>query len=84
MEGAMHTKVQRWGNSLAVRIPKAFAQGIGLEEDSPVEISTREGDLVISRITPPPFTLDQLLAGITDDNLHEEIAVDQVLGNEAW
>lgn len=80
----MQSKVQRWGNSLAVRIPKAFAQGIGLEEDSAVEISVNGTDLVISRITPLPFTLDGLLAQITDDNLHDEVAVDQVLGNEVW
>jgi antitoxin MazE len=57
----MQSKVQRWGNSLAVRIPRAFAQGIGLEEDSAVEISVNGTDLVISRITPRPFTLDGLL-----------------------
>jgi antitoxin MazE len=81
---SMQSKVQRWGNSLAVRIPKAFAQDIGIEEDSSVEISVAEGGLMISPKAPRPFTLKQLLAGITDENLHEEISTGPALGNEAW
>ena len=80
----MQSKVQRWGNSLAVRIPKAFAQDVGIEEDSSVEISITGRDLVISPRAPRPLTLEQLLEGITDENLHEEIATGPALGNEAW
>ena len=80
----MHSKVQRWGNSLAVRIPKAFAQDVGIAEDSAVEISVTGGDLVISPKAPRPFTLAQLLEGITDENLHEEISTGPALGNEVW
>lgn len=80
----MQSKVQRWGNSLAVRIPKAFAQDVGIEEDSSVEISITGRDLVISPRAPRPLTLEQLLKGITDENLHEEIAAGPALGNEAW
>lgn len=69
----MRSKIQRWGNSLAVRVPKAFALDIGIEEDTAIEISVRERGLVISRIEPGSFTLDQLLAQITDDNLHPEV-----------
>lgn len=80
----MESKVQRWGNSLAVRIPKAFARDIGIEEDSSVEISVTGRDLVISPRAPRSLTLEQLLEGITDENLHEEIATGPALGNEAW
>ena len=80
----MQSKVQRWGNSLAVRIPKAYAKGAGLEADSPVEISVSEGDLVISPVKTRTFTLKQLLAGITDENLHEEVTTSGPLGNEVW
>ena len=80
----MRTKVQRWGNSLAVRILKAFAKDMGLNEDTPVEIGVVEGDLVVS---PPParaFTLARLLAGVTDDNLHHEIDTGPAVGGEVW
>jgi antitoxin MazE len=84
MEAPMHSKVQRWGNSLAVRIPRIFAKDVGIEEDSLVEISVTGGELVISPRAPLPLTLEQLLEGITDENLHEEIATGPALGNEAW
>ncbi|HXU44007.1 MAG TPA: AbrB/MazE/SpoVT family DNA-binding domain-containing protein [Thermoanaerobaculia bacterium] len=80
----MHGKIQRWGNSLAVRIPKAFALGVGFDEDTPVEISVSDGDLVISALPTPVYTLEQLLAGITDENLHEEVATGPPVGNEVW
>lgn len=80
----MQTKVQRWGNSLAVRIPKAFAEDMGLREDTSVEIGVVEGDLVIS---PPParaFTLGMLLAQVTEENLHHEIETGPAVGGEVW
>jgi antitoxin MazE len=80
----MHAKVQRWGNSLAVRIPKVFAQDVGLEEDSPIEISVRKGEVVIASSPPPPLTLEALLNGITDENLHGEIDSGPAVGNEVW
>lgn len=80
----MHGKIQRWGNSLAVRIPRVYAKGVGFEEDTSVEISVNEGDIVISPRPAPAFTLEQLLAGITDENLHQEIATGPAVGNEVW
>jgi antitoxin MazE len=80
----MHAKVQRWGNSLAVRIPKVFAQDVGLEEDSPIEISVRRGEVVIASSPPPALTLEALLNGITDENLHGEINTGPAVGNEVW
>lgn len=80
----MQTRVQRWGNSLAVRIPKAFAEDAGLREDSPVEISLVEGDLVVSRSPAGAVTLASLLAGVTDDNLHGEVETGPAVGSEAW
>jgi antitoxin MazE len=80
----MQTKVQRWGNSLAVRIPKAFAEDMGLEENSPVDIGVVEGDLVVS---PPParaFTLARLLTEVTEDNLHHEVETGPAVGREVW
>lgn len=80
----MQAKIQRWGNSLAVRIPKAFAQDSGMVENSPVEMTVAGRDLIISPRAPRPFTLQQLLDGITDDNLHDEIPTGAPVGNEVW
>lgn len=80
----MHGKIQRWGNSLAVRIPSVFAKDAGFEAETSVEILVNEGNIVISPRPGPAFTLDQLLAGITDENLHEEIPTGPPVGNEVW
>lgn len=80
----MQSKVQRWGNSLAVRIPKVFALDVGLEEDAAVELSVRDGDLVISPAEPDSLTLEGLLSKITDDNLHREVETGPAVGNEVW
>ena len=80
----MRTKVQRWGNSLAVRIPKAFAEDVGIAENSQIEISLSDGDLVLSPARTPTFTLEGLLAGVTDDNLHQEVQTGPPVGNEVW
>ena len=80
----MLTRVQKWGNSLAVRIPKPFANEAGLEPDTPVEMSVVDGKIIVETVREPTLTLDQLLAQVTDDNLHREVDTGPTLGNEIW
>ena len=63
----MKTRVQKWGNSLALRIPKSFAAEAGLRANASVELSLAEGALVVQAVTPEPLTLNELLRGITDE-----------------
>jgi antitoxin MazE len=80
----MKTRVQKWGNSLALRIPKSFAAEAGLREDAPVDLSLVNGKLVIRPLAPEPLTLDELLRGVTDDNLHGEWDTGPAVGREVW
>ena len=80
----MHTRIQKWGNSLAIRIPKSFAAEVGLDQDSEVELSLVDGKLVLMPITRQPILLAALLAQITDDNLHSEVSTGDAVGNEGW
>lgn len=80
----MITRVQKWGNSLALRIPKSFAAEVGLQNDSSVEVSLADGKLVIAPVTQSKLTLELLLAQVTDENLHHEVETGPALGNEAW
>lgn len=80
----MVTKVQKWGNSLALRIPKAFAVEAQLENDSFVEISFVKGQIIITPVPTPIWTMDELLAGVTEDNLHNEVDTGFAVGNEVW
>jgi antitoxin MazE len=80
----MKTRIQQWGNSLALRIPKSFAAEAGLKKETSIELSVSDGKLIITPLTEPGFTLKQLLARINNDNLHHEIDTGKALGNEAW
>jgi antitoxin MazE len=80
----MQSRVQKWGNSLALRIPKSFATEIGLADETPVEISLVEGKLVIAPLPIPTYSLEELLAGITENNIHSEQDTGAPEGNEAW
>ena len=80
----MRTRIQKWGNSLALRIPKSFATEVGLQRETSVEISLANGKLVITPVAKPKPTLKQLLAKITKENLHREVDTGSAIGNETW
>ena len=68
----MKTRVQKWGNSLAIRIPKSFAAELGFTENAPAEMTPEDDALVIRLDREGTWDLDALLAGVTDENLHPE------------
>ena len=80
----MKTKIQKWGNSLALRIPKSFAQEVGLDSNSSVDVSLEGGRLIVVPEDKPRFSLEQLLQQITADNLHGEIDTGDPVGKEIW
>lgn len=80
----MKARVQKWGNSLALRIPKPLADEVGLRENSSVELSLREGELVIAPVARQELDLEQLLAGVTEETLHREVDTGPAMGGEAW
>ena len=79
----MKTTIQKWGNSLAVRIPRPFADEIHLEENTAVDLTIRSGKLVIAP-SAPTITLESLVDQITDENRHDEIRTGPRVGNETW
>jgi antitoxin MazE len=80
----MQGQIQKWGNSLALRIPKALAAEAGVGEGSAVEIELGEVGLVIRPLPEPTYSLQELVAGITEDNRHEEVDFGPSVGKEAW
>lgn len=80
----MISKVQKWGNSLALRIPKSFAIEAQLEKDALVELALVDGQIVVKLVHPPEWTLAQLLAGVDSENIHHEIEISAPMGNEIW
>ena len=80
----MKSRIQKWGNSLAVRIPKPVALDAGLESGVVVELLLRDRSVVITRVASQGFTLEQLLEEVTPENVHGEVDTGPAAGKEAW
>ena len=80
----MKTLVQKWGNSLAVRIPKAFATDLGIDQNSAIELALEDGCLVLRPTAVPKYELSNLLARVTENNRHGEEDYGGAAGGEEW
>jgi antitoxin MazE len=83
MGGRVVTRVQKWGNSLGLRIPKSVAAEAKVGEGCPVELSIEKGALLV-RPLRRRYTLDELLAKVTKGNIHGELSSGAPVGREAW
>jgi antitoxin MazE len=80
----MKGKISRWGNSLALRIPRKLASSHHLDEGTSVEIIEDQGELKLRPVPEQIYHLDELLGGITEQNLHEEVQTGSARGKEVW
>ena len=84
----MIVEFRRWGNSLAVRIPKALADAVKASDGKRAELKVENGTLVLRPLVKPArevrYTLDELLSGMTPDNVPQEVDWGARRGNEAW
>ena len=76
----MKTRIQKWGNSLALRIPKPFAEEARLTKGAAVDVTVCNGKLVVE----PELTLENLVDQITQENRHTETETGTPVGNEIW
>jgi len=80
----MNTQIGKWGNSLAVRIPGAYAKDLDLKEGTEVDVSLVKGALVVRPSSGRQYTLAELVAAITPENLHGETDWGEAVGRESW
>lgn len=80
----MKTSVKRWGNSAAIRIPAAVLDATGVHIDEEVDIREEAGRIVIEPVRKKTYKLEDLLKGISKDNLHEAIDFGSPRGKEIW
>jgi len=81
----MNVKIQKWGNSLAVRIPRTFALETNVTAGAVVDMSvTRDGKLVLISPKRRKYSLSELLSGIKRGKVHPEIETGYPRGKEAW
>ncbi len=80
----MVTKIQKWGNSLGLRIPKSFALEVRVKPGSQVDLAVDNGSLVIRPLKPGKHSLDALLAKMNSANLHAEADWGGPAGKESF
>lgn len=80
----MKARIQKWGNSLALRIPKSFAAHSNIEQGSVVDLSLDNGKMIVEAAKEQEYSLDELLARVTKNNLHAEVDFGAPVGKEAW
>lgn len=80
----METKISRWGNSLAVRIPSVLVQDANLRDGLEMEIETRKEKIILSPKKSKSYSLEGLLSKVTLANIHEEIDSGDSIGKEEW
>lgn len=80
----MHVRVQKWGNSLAVRIPKPLAEDAKVKEGTVLNLAVSEGKVIATPIKKKKQSLKQLLANVTRKNLHAEVDSGPPAGREIW
>ena len=80
----MRLSVRKWGNSLAIRIPRTVAAESNLGKDSVVDLQVVEGNLVIKPVEEEKYSLDALLDQVTEENIHGETGMGAPVGKEIW
>jgi len=80
----MQTRVQKWGNSLGVRIPRGLADEVGLGAGTEVSLTAKDGELVLRPSLPSRLRLADILAGITPENIHASVDTGDAVGSEAF
>ncbi len=78
----MKTHVQKWGNSLAVRIPKAFAVDLDIDQGASVDLAVEDGALILRPLPTTEYRLSDLLADVTEENLHPVVEWGAPVGRE--
>ena len=80
----MKVNIQKWGNSLALRIPRSFALETHIKQNSEVDIFLKDGKIIVSSTSKKSYTLKNLLSKVSSKNLHKEIDTGFVKGREVW
>ena len=77
----MQAVVQKWGNSLGIRIPSLWAKDNNVKSGSKIEVIAEKGKMII---LPQKKSLDDMMAMVNSDNIHSEISTEQAVGKEEW
>jgi antitoxin MazE len=77
-------QIAKWGNSLAVRLPRGIVRDARLAEGDRVVLDLTEDGGILLRAGRPRYTLAGLVSGITPKNRHRETDWGKPMGKEVW
>lgn len=80
----MTATIQKWGNSLALRIPRSVASDTCLESGSVVSLTVQDGRVIVEPVAQKKYTLGGLLKGVSKKNIHPSVETGRAVGREAW
>ncbi len=80
----MRLKIETWDNDLSVRIPKSLLTEAHIEPGTPVDLIVNDGQIIIKPVSDETYTLEKLLAGVNEDNIHCEVITAKPVGKEVW
>ena len=80
----MLAKIQKWGNSLALRIPSSMAKQLGIQQNTFVKITEKGDKIILEPIKKPTYNLQEMLSQINEENLHQEQSFGDSVGKEVW
>jgi antitoxin MazE len=80
----VHIRILQSGDDVALVIPRSVADAARLEPGGVVDASVQDGKLIVAPADRPRYTLEELLAGVTDENRHGEISTGPAVGEEVW
>jgi antitoxin MazE len=80
----MILKIQKWGNSLALRIPQSFASQLDLKSGSSVDLSLEKDKLIIKPVTEVKYVLEDMISEVNEANTHYETDTGKPVGKEIW
>lgn len=83
----METILRKWGNSIGLRIPTGLLAELDLSENSAVDLRVEDGKLIVApkqQRRKWKYSLEELLAGVTEENIHPETDWGSPVGDETW
>ena len=80
----MQTRIQKWGNSLGLRIPRSYAAEAQVEAGATVDLSVENGRLLVRPLRVRKYSLKVLLRKVSRRNVHGGVSTGKAVGREAW
>ena len=80
----MLVNIKKWGNSAAIRLPANLMKSVAIDIDSEVNISEYHGKIIIEPVKKKEYSLESLLADITEENIQSEVDWGRAVGKEKW